>query len=523
MNEIRVLAKSAEEAIVKIRDRAFLVQRGNRYLLVRRTFWWVVWVLVCLGIALAAGRPLLALALLATPLAFRYLGRLLKSAYGLLLLAAIVAFAVYQVVALVPKISRFLEGTTYKFISGEGARIIPHSGDLVRLYAQDDFFIGARLKSEGETVYPGERLLIADFAKEVMELEQRQEEVRPREAYVDLLLSQHLNKRRHIRTDLEVRGLERKQVGFEKEQFERQAPGGESTLEAYRKLLDRGLISKREFRDVEQEYERLKTTYEQLGLEERQLSAELGDSEAGNVLEQEYRYEKAQTDFLKFRTQSQREWLTNLAYVAAPGRSPDRSSAGRVLDANPGGVARAGEAGGGLAEASREPGWSHGELIYLAGSRSSSQVKRGELVAEIWVGERRKRIGLELPRGKMVGIEIGSPVNFMLDEEVGDFDTVVYGRVKKIRSGSGSSFWIEAGSLTVAPDDKTLDDFPVGLAGNYRIGLHPISHREKYLKIKDEAQSLGAMWDSLREYLSRYLQREAGEDFIATPPPRGND
>jgi hypothetical protein len=186
-------------------------------------------------------------------------------------------------------------------------------------------------------------------------------------------------------------------------------------------------------------------------------------------------------------------------------------------------VARAGEAGGGLAGASREPGWSHGELIYLAGSRSSSQVKRGELVAEIWVGERRKRIGLELPRGKMVGIEIGSPVNFMLDEEVGDFDAVVYCRVKKIRSGSGSSFWIEAGSLTVAPDGKTLDDFPVGLAGNYRIGLHPISHREKYLKIKDEAQSLGAMWDSLREYLSRYLQREAGEDFIATPPPRGND
>ena len=519
MNEIRVLAKSAEEAIVKIRDRAFLAERGRRYLLVRRNFWWVVWVFVCLGIALAAGHPFVALTLLVAPLASRVLSRLLKSAYGLVLLAAIVAIVVYQVVSVVPKISRFLEGATYKFVSGDGARIVPHSSDMVRLYAQDDFFISARLKSEGQTIYPGERLLIADFAKEVVELAQLEEEVRPREAYVDLLLSQHLRERQQASTELQVRTLERQQIGFEREQFERQAASGESALEGYRKLFERGLILEREFRDVEREYERLKTSHEQLGLEERQLSAELGDGEGGDVLEQEYRYEKAQTDFLKFRTQSQREWLTHLAYVAAPSHSRDRTKSGQVLGRSPAGADLDAEAIAGLTTASNAPGWNHGELIYLAGSRSTSHVRRGELVAEIWVGEQRKRIGLELPRAKMVGIEIGSPVNFMLDEEVGGFDSVVHGRVERIRSGSGSeNFRIEVGSLTVAGKDKTLDDFPVGLAGSYRIGLHPISHREKYLKIKDEAQSLGAMWDSLRDYLRRYLRREAGEDFIASPP-----
>ncbi len=512
MNEIRVLAKSAEEAIGKIRDRAFLAHRGSRYVLVRRNFWWIVWVLVCLGIALGAARPLVALVLVLIPLSFRFLGRLLKSVYGLLLLALVVALVIYQIVAVVPKVGRFLEGTTFKFISGDGARIIPHTGDVVRLYAQDDFFIGARLKSVGETIYPGERLLIADFAKEVVELAQLQEEVRPREAYVDLLLSQHLRERRETSTELRVRELERKQVGFEKEQFEGQTPGETSTLEAYRKLLDRGMISKREYREVEREYERLKTSHAQLGLKERQLSAELGDGKTSNVLEQEYRYEKAQTDFLKFRTESQREWLTHLAYVAAPGQAKDRAQSSEVLATRPG-LAPPGLAG------SKETGWSHGELIHLAGSRSTSQVKRGELVAEIWVGAQRKRIGLELPRAKMVGVEIGSPVNFMLDEEVADFDAVVYGRVEKIDSGPRSrNFWIEAGSLTVAAKDRTLDDFPLGLAGSYRIGLRPISHKEKYLKIKDEAQSLGAMWDSLLAYFNRYLQREAGEDFIAAPP-----
>ena len=513
MNEIRVLAKSAEEAIVKIRDRAFLAHRGSRYVQLRRNFWWVVWVLVCLGIAVGLSRPVAGVVLVVIPLGFRFLGRLLKSVYGLLLLALLVAFTLYQLLAMVPKVSRFLEGTTFKFISGDGAQIIPHTGDVVRLYAQDDFFIGSRLRSEGETVYPGERLLIADFAKEVVELAQLQEQVRPREAYVDLLLSQHLRERRQTRTELQVRELERKQLGFEKGQFERQTPGEASTLDAYRKLLDRGMISKREFREVEREYERLKTSHAQLGLKERQLSSELGAGKTSNVLEHEYRYEKAQTDFLKFRTESHREWLTHLAYVAAPGQAKDRDRTGGVLDTNPGGVALPG-----LAE-SKEPGWSHGELIHLAGSRSTSHVKRGQLVAEIWVGAQRKRIGLELPRSKMVGVEIGSPVNFMLDEEVADFDAVVYGRVEKIRTGSGSgNFWIEAGSLTVAASDRTLDDFPVGLAGGYRIGLHPISHKEKYLRIKDDAQSLGAMFDSLLAYLSRYLQREAGEDFMAEPP-----
>ena len=516
MNEIRVLARSAEEAIGKIRERIFLAHRGSRYVLVRRNFWWIVWVFVCVGIALGVARPLAALALLLIPLSFRYLGRLLKSVYGLLLLALVVALVLYQIVAVVPKVSRFLEGTTFKFVSGDGARIIPHTGDIVRLYAQDDFFIGARLKSVGETIYPGERLLIADFAKEVVELARLQEEVRPREAYVDLLLSQHLRERRQTSTELKVRELERKQVGFEKEQFEAQAPGDASTLDAYRQLLDRGLISKREYRQVEREYERLKTSHAQLGLKERQLSAELGDGEKGNVLEQEYRYEKAQTDFLKFRTESQREWLTHLAYVAAPGQARDRARSGEALATNS--VVLPGF------NDLKETGWSHGELIYLAGSRSTSQVKRGELVAEIWVGAQRKRIGLELPREKMVGVEIGSPVNFMLDEEVADFDAVVYGRVEKIDAGPHArNFWIEAGSLTVAANDRTLDDFPLGLAGTYRIGLHPISHKEKYLKIKDEAQSLGAMWDSLLGYFSRYLQREAGEDFIATPPQNGND
>ena len=299
--------------------------------------------------------------------------------------------------------------------------------------------------------------------------------------------------------------------------FEREVPNAESALDGYRKLLERGLILQREFHDIEREYERLKTSHEQIGLQERQLSAELGD-DGGDVLEKEYRYEKAQTDFLKFRTQSQREWLTHLAYVAAPVHSRD-SKSGQVLGTGPAGMDLDAEAGTGLATVSNEPGWNRGELIYLAGSRSTSQVRRGELVAEIWVGAQRKRIGLELPRAKMVGIEIGSPVNFMLDEEVGDFDAVVYGRVERIRSGSGSeNFWIEAGSLTVAGKDKTLADFPIGLAGSYRIGLHPISHKEKYLKIKDEAQSLGAMWDSLRDYFRSYLRREAGEDFIASSP-----
>ncbi len=509
MNEIRVLAKSAEEAIVRIRQRASLTEHGSRYLQVRRYFWWVVWIFVCLGLAVAAGQPGLAFILLIVPLTFRLLGRLLKSAYGLLLLAAVVAFAVYQVVAVVPKISRFLEGTTYKFISGDGALIIPHSGDVVRLYAQDDFFIGARLKSVGSTVYPGERLLIADFSKEAMELAQLQEQVRPREAYVDLLLSQHLRERQQTRTQLEVQTLERKQLEFEKEQFERQAASGESLLEKYRDLLDQGLISQREFGDIERNYERLKTSHEQLALNERQLSAALGGDKPSDVLEQEYRYEKAQTDFLKFRTESQRQWLTNLAYVAAPGRSPDQSGPERDLL----------PAGGGIA-LKAEPGWSRGKLIHLAGSRSTTHVRRGELVAEIWVGAQRKRIGLELPRSKMVGVEIGSPVNFMLDEEVGGFDDVIYGRVEKIRSGSGSgSFWIEAGDLTVPAEDRTLDDFAVGLAGTYRIGLHPVSHKEKYLKIKDEARSLGDMWDSLMGYIGRYARREAGEDFIVLPPP----
>ena len=509
MKEIRVLAKSAEEAIGKIRQRALLAQRGSRYHLLRRYFFWVVWVFVCLGLAVVAGHPLWALTLLAAPLSLGLLGRLWRSVYGLLLLAAVVAFAVYQVVAVVPKISRFLEGTTYKFISGEGALIIPHSGDVVRLYAQDDFFIGARLKSEGETIYPGERLLIADFAKEVVELARLQEEVRPREAYVDLLLSQHLRERQETRTQLEVQALERKQIGFEKEQFERQAGAGETTLERYRHLLDRGLISQREFGDIERQYERLKTSHEQLSLKERQLSL-LGDDKPGDVLEQEFRYEKARTDFLKFRSESQREWLTHLAYVVAPGRAADAT-----------GAAPTAEFGSSAANSSAAE-WSHGKLIHLAGSRSTAQVRRGELVAEIWVGSQRKRIGLELPRGKVVGIEIGSPVNFMLDEEVGGFGAVVVGRVEKIQSGSGSkNFWIEAGSLSVADKDKTLDDFPVGLAGSFRIGLHPVSHKEKYFKIKDEAQSLGEMWDSVGDYLGNYARREAGEDFIVSPPPAG--
>ena len=97
---------------------------------------------------------------------------------------------------------------------------------------------------------------------------------------MDLLLSQHLYQRRETRTQLQVSELERKQVGFEKEQFE-EIIGGESTLEGHRTLLESGLISKREFRDIEREYERLKTTHAQLGLEERQLTAELGKGKDG--------------------------------------------------------------------------------------------------------------------------------------------------------------------------------------------------------------------------------------------------
>ena len=507
MNEIRVLAKSAEEALVRIRKRAVLTQRGSRYLMVRRYFWWMVWVFVCLALAVVASRPLMALALVAAPLAFRLVSRLLKSAYGLVLLAAVVAFGLYQIVAVVPKISRFLEGTSYKFISGDGARIIPHSGDVVRLYAQDDFFIGARLKSEGDTCRPGERLLIADFAKEAVELAQLEEQVRPREAYVDLLLSQHLRERQQTRTELQVQTLERELIGFEKEQFERQAASGESTLEKYRDLLNQGLISQREFSDIEREYERLKTSHEQMGLQERHLSSVLGGDKPSDVLEQEYRYEKAQTDFLKFRTESHRQWLPHLAYVATPGRSADQSGPAQDLMPDDGTAPKS------------EPSWTRGTLLHLAGSRSTAHVRRGDLVAEIWAGAQRKRIGLELPRGKMLGVEIGSPVNFMLDEEVGGFDAVIFGRIEKIRSGSGSqNFWIEVGGLTVPAKDKTLEDFAVGLAGNYRIGLYPVSHKEKYLKIKDEAQSLGEMWDSLTGYIGRYARRETGEDFMASPP-----
>jgi hypothetical protein len=167
--------------------------------------------------------------------------------------------------------------------------------------------------------------------------------------------------------------------------------------------------------------------------------------------------------------------------------------------------------------------WSCGKLVHLAGSRSSSQVRRGDLVAEIWVGEQRKRIGLELPRAKMVGVEIGSPVNFMLDEEVGDFGAVVHGRIEKIQSTRGSdNFWIEAGGLAVVGEESSLGDFPIGLAGNYRIGLHPISHKEKYLKIRAEARSLGEMWSALRQYATAYVRREAGEDFVADPPAGKN-
>ena len=509
MKEKRVLARTKYEAIARIREQAALAKRGGRYHLVRRYFWPLVWGLLCICVALVAGRPLAALVLLALPFGLRLLRRLMKTAYGLLMLAGVVAYVLYQVGSVVPKVGRFLEGTTFKFVSGNGARVIPHSGDVIRLYAQDDVFIGGRLKSVGDTVYPGDRLLIADFAKELMELQELQESVRPQEAYLDFQLSQHEREREETQTRLKDRELEREQVGFEKGRFERQAVEGLSALEAYRGLLNRGLISQREFLDLEREYERLKTTQQQLGLEVTQLSAALGEEKEKDLLTREYRYEKARTDFLKFRAESQRRWLTHLAYIAAPGSGPDRFEAGEEIDYS---------VPAGLAPEGADRSWSSGTLIYLAGSHSSSQVRRGDLVAEIWVGRQRKRIGLELPQEKMMGIEIGSPVNFMLDEEVGDIGEVVHGRIEKIRQGRDSkSFWIEAGELATVREGDSLDRFSIGLAGNYRIGLRPISHKEKYLKIRSEARSLGEMWASLRQYAAAYVRRQAGEDFVVDP------
>ena len=557
MRDISVLAKNADEAIVKIRQHAERTRRRGRYFLVRHYFWWLLWALVCGGVALDTGRPLAALGLLLAPVALLLLGRFMKTAYGLVFLAACMAYMLYQVGSVVPKIHRFLEGTTYKFISGKGALIVPHSGDVIRLYSQDDFYIGAQLKSIGDNVYPGERLLIADFAKEVVDLAQLQEAVRPREAYVDYLLAQHLRKQDETRIQLKVSELERQQLDFEKAQFEEPTAKERSTMEAYRKLLESGLVSKQEFWEIEREYERLKTAYQQLGWQEKQLAMGLEQPQERSVLTQEYHYEKAKVDFLKFHAESQRKWLAQITYIAAPGNrtapslslenpSPAAGNSrpqGRLrlraqlhadsihfrqeaAESAPKGEVALPQMDPTAEPAADNPGemirkWERGQLIYLAGSRSSSQVRRGELVAEIWVGQQRKRIGFELPRTKMVGVTIGSPINFMLNEEVGDFDAIVHGRIQKIRSyPQKNTFWIEAGDLRVVSQGQSLADFSLGLAGNYRIGLRPISHKEKYLKISDEAQSLGEMWASLRAHLKQYVRREAGEDFVVTPPSR---
>ena len=528
MKNIRVMARSPEEAMAWIRRSAEQTGRGDRYLLVQRYFWWVVWVLVCGGVALPAGRPVMALLLLAAPFALKLASRLLRTAAGLVILAAVVAYALFQVVALVPRTHDFLEGTTYKFVSGEGAVIIPHSGDVVRLYAQDDLYIGIRLKSLGDTVRPDEHLVIADFAKEVVELAEMREAIGPRQAYVDYLLARQSRSLEETRLQLEVSQLEREQVAFERDRFEQPLTQGLSRMAAYRKLLEQGLLSGREFDEIEKEYERLKTQHAQLGWQQQRLAMDLDGAEGRDVLDKQYAYEKSQVDYLRFRTDLQRKWLGQLAYIDAPARvtaeyldalSPPAGASTLQPPHNPGYSLRLEGPAGEDVPRPRAREWTIGTLVYLAGSRRSSQVRRGELVAEIWVGEQRKRVGLALPRAKMVGIGLGSPVNFILDQEVAGLDAVVHGQIEKIRSYRGEdTFWIEAGDLRVVSAKKTLDDFPLGLAGNYRIGLGPISHKEKYLKISGEARTWGETWTSLREYLRKYVQREAGEDFVSTPP-----
>jgi len=609
MKGIKVLAKNAEEAIVKLRQAAQREKRGMLYVIVRRYFWWLFWVLLCVAVATLGRNTAAAGVMFAIPLGLKLAARFLRTAPGLVAVAGLLAWAVCLGACQLPKVHHFLDVTTYKFVSGNGAIVIPHSKDVVRLYAQDDFYIGDYLKKTGQTVRPGEKLLVADLSREVKQLMEMQQSLQPKEAYTDYLLAENRRKREEAKLQMKVNALKQQQVAFEKRQFDRPSAEGLSMVEAHRKLLEKRLISQKEFAALERDYEQLKSAQERLAVQREVLDLDLSDPAGTDLFDSRYAFERAQADQLRYRTESNREWLKRIAFVAAPSgesnafltrllqepgglgrpasaqhpaspeQSPDATHWDKNSESSP--KARKG-APRSLAQLSPSVGdrdpwsyygtvsdpssaldaqqferehfaslgtgdgtydfgshyydprwqapdrkhnpedtkeWEEGEIIYLAGSRSSNQVRRGELVAEIWKGEKRKRIGISLPRSKMVGIDIGTPVNFLLDEEVGDFDSVVYGKVVKIRQyPDRDTFWIEAGDLAVMGKDKALADYPIGLSGNYRIGLRPITHKEKYLKVKDEAQDFRTMCSSVWRYLLDYARHMAGEDFVPEPP-----
>ena len=571
MKPLKVFAKSAEEAIVKIRETAEKEKRGALYIIVRRHFWWLLWTCLCGCVAWLAQRPGTALVMAAVPLALLVAVRLMRTAVGLVALTALLAWAIFTAACQAPKVHHFLDLTTYKFVTGSEAIVIPYSGDVVRLYAQDDFYIGDHLKKVGQNVTPGERILVADMSREVGKLAEMEQAVRPQAAYAEYLLSQNRRKMEEARIRAKLSAAKQRQLAFERAQFEKPSRQGQSLLATYRKLVEKGLMSQQEFAGIEKEYERLKSEQEQIGWEMKLLALDVDRPEGTEVFQKQHEFESARVELLKYRTESQREWLRNVAFVTAPNgesyaslsellREPEDAGDGRRskpvrgpaapfpgdpgLATAPNGSLMTLASNGYLGhrpderpdsvpwlnrrskgdKAAVERTWSEGELIYLAGSRSSSQVKRGELVAEIWTGQKRKRIGISIPRSKMVGINLGTPVNFLLDEEVGDFDSVVYGKVKKIRQyPDRDTFWLEAGDLKVMGGERELEEFPIGLSGNYRIGLRSISHKEKYLKVKGEAASLKDIWSSVWQHLVAYTRHVAGEDFIAEPPTQDGE
>jgi len=600
MKPLRVLARSAEQAIVKIRKAADREDHGTFYVLIRRYFWWVTWVLLCLAIAWHLHRPGAGALMLAAPVGLLLVLRLLRTAPGLVLLAGALAWASCLAVQQTTQVERFLGAATYKFISGQGATIIPHPDDTVRLYAQDDLYVAQRLKKVGDTVKPAECVLVADLSREIRQLAEAEQAIAPMAAHADYLVAQDRRRRKEAQLQLELNALKRKQTAFERAQLERPSGDGRSMMQKYRALLGKGLLPRQEFDAIEKEYERLKSESKRLATERRLLELELAAPPEMDVPGKRLDLEAARVELLGYQAESQRQWLVRTALVRAPsgeanvlltqllrasrhapggsGASPSEDRAawerprsrngehdGSADERTPalsrsvpwtattirgpfaidlGGpdldrlsqegyqpvayrnVCRADwESGGGR---SREVGdlrpikgkvWREGKIIYLAGSRLASRVARGELVAEIWTGRQRKRIGISLPRAKLAGVRPGGPVNFLLDEEVSDFDTIVYGTVKKIRQEPGSdSFWIEAGDLSVRGDELTLDHLRLGLSGDYRIGVRPITRKEKYLKVKGEAKGFGEIWASARRYLWQYARRMAGEDFVSGPP-----
>jgi len=596
MNKIKVFAKNAGEAITKIRKEAAEERKGTLYVLLKRHFFWIFWAFMCAFVAFGSGRPDTGAFMMAAPILLLLAIRLLKTAPGIILLAAGLAYGLYLVSAQVPRAQKFLEGTTYKFVSGKGAVIIPDGKDVVRLYAQDDFYAGDYMKKTGDTVRPGDLLIIANLSREIQQLEDDKRALEPRQAYLEHLLAEnhrteaeHKREQKRTRLQMKMNTLSRQQVAFEKKRFEKPTKENNSMMDAYRRLLKKGLISQQDFFELEKEYRRLEKDYKRLEVENELLAVEKTDAEEMRVLEKKYQFERANVEHLMARLRSKKQWLKQIVFVTAPGAETN-STFGKLLapdpvpglsgpandsenhngqgtaqnSANDSAALRAQLASTGLLspwnghvlqvsyhpeidpwklqpdraparkkgngryhkvprksesaglQKSLERPWSDGEIIYLAGSRSSNFIRRGELVAEIWTGQKRRRIGLELLRSKMVGIKVGTMVNFLMDEEVGDIDSVLYGTIAKIRQyPDEETFWIESSDLKLFGGERNLEQYPLGLAGNFRIGIRSITHKEKYLKVKGEAKSIGEMVDGLRDYLVKYVKHMTGEDFIA--------